>query len=256
MLAVSGCSSYDAPTGYASTSWPDSSRRSSNTSSAVQASEATRAPRSDRQSGRFALAYPTGDRNTSTLLVEQIGPEEVRVGHDYNYQLRVTNLTNAPVRDIHLKSSRPEGMKITRVGSGQNADNTSDAQQGFAIGTLGPKESRAIDITAVPSRVGDLDACYAVTYQPPALCTMVKVVNPTLSVVAEGPSESDVCQDIVYHFRVTNRDGNCSRCRVTSQPPRGAWHDRWPQRDFGEPRRHSTGTEPGCDGASARGTRR
>jgi len=53
---------------------------------AVQASEATRAPRSDRQSGRFALAYPTGDRNTSTLLIEQIGPEEVRVGHDYNYQ--------------------------------------------------------------------------------------------------------------------------------------------------------------------------
>jgi len=211
MLAVSGCSSYDAPTGYASTSWPDSSRRSSNTSSAVQASEATRAPRSDRQSGRFALAYPTGDRNTSTLLVEQIGPEEVRVGHDYNYQLRVTNLTNAPVRDIHLKSSRPEGMKITRVGSGQNADNTSDAQQGFAIGTLGPKESRAIDITAVPSRVGDLDACYAVTYQPPALCTMVKVVNPTLSVVAEGPSESDVCQDIVYHFRVTNSGTGTAR---------------------------------------------
>jgi len=74
LLAVSGCSSYDAPTGYASTTWPDSSRRSSNTSSAVQASEATRAPRSDRQSGRFALAYPTGDRNTSALLTSRLGP--------------------------------------------------------------------------------------------------------------------------------------------------------------------------------------
>src|SRR5690349_18091662 len=108
LFAVSGCSSSDTPTGYASTTWPNSS---SNSSSAIQASVATRSPRGDRQAGRFALAYPTGDRNTRTLLIEQIGPDEVRVGHAYNYQLRVTNLTIAPVRDIHLKSSEPEGFK-------------------------------------------------------------------------------------------------------------------------------------------------
>jgi len=125
------------------------------------------------------------------------------VGHDYNYQIRVTNLTNAPVRGIRLKSSQSEGLRVTRIGG---AEANAEAPQQFDIGALGPKESRTVDVTAVPSHVGDVNACYTVSYEPPSLCTVVKVVNPTLTVIAEGPSESDVCQDIVYHFRVTNSE--------------------------------------------------
>src|SRR2546425_11707062 len=39
------------------------------------------------------IFYPTGDRATSTLLLEQTYPEEVLSGRDFQFELRVENLT-------------------------------------------------------------------------------------------------------------------------------------------------------------------
>src|SRR3712207_7887219 len=49
------------------------------------------------------LAFPTGDRATSIVLLEATGPEQVRLGQPYNYNLRVTNLTDR--KSTRLNSS-------------------------------------------------------------------------------------------------------------------------------------------------------
>ena len=50
-----------------------------------------------------SLAFPTGDRRTSAVLLEAQVPEEVRVGHPYTYTLRVTNLTDTPLHSVRVR---------------------------------------------------------------------------------------------------------------------------------------------------------
>src|SRR5437868_866845 len=75
---------------------------------AVQAYNVTKVPEQD---ARYSLAYPTGDRRTSCLLLEQVSPGEVRVGREVGYQIKITNLTAGPVRGIVLRSRPLEGMR-------------------------------------------------------------------------------------------------------------------------------------------------
>src|SRR5690242_7491102 len=53
-------------------------------------------------SGTFTMAFPTGDRTSSVLLLEKIQPQEVRVNQPYSYQLRVTNLTNQTLNGVTI----------------------------------------------------------------------------------------------------------------------------------------------------------
>src|SRR6478735_9327132 len=52
---------------------------------------------------RHALAVPTGDRRTSTVLVEQLLPQEARLNRPYDYRIRVTNLTDAPLAGVTVR---------------------------------------------------------------------------------------------------------------------------------------------------------
>src|SRR5579864_807169 len=79
-------------------------------SSAVQASDTSQAPAPT--DSRTAMAFPTGDRNTSALLVEESGPREVRVGQPYNYEIRVTNLTNQPLNGVVLTQRIPANFRL------------------------------------------------------------------------------------------------------------------------------------------------
>src|SRR5687768_3632419 len=63
------------------------------------------APREGGSPGRFQLAYPTGDRQTSLLLLEVDSPPEVRVGRPYRYTVRVTNLTETPLHGVAVRDA-------------------------------------------------------------------------------------------------------------------------------------------------------
>jgi len=196
LFAASGCKSDQQTAGQTS-------------SPAIQTSGTTHVQQQDQQN-QFAMAFPTGDRNTSTLLIEETAPKQVRVEHDATAQVRVTNLTNAPVRDITLWNKQNDAFRVTSV---SNAT-TRPSQQGqiaYNIGNLGPKESKTFQIGGIAERVGTVENCFAVTYQPPMLCTTMEVVKPALQVVAEGRSEIDICDPIDYRYTVTNTGSGLAR---------------------------------------------
>lgn len=165
--------------------------------SAIQASDTSRSG-NPAQSGA-AMAYPTGNRETSDLLIEQIGPREARVGQPYSYQVRVTNLRNAPLSGVVLNQRVPDDFRL--AGDAARAEN---GQAQINVGDLGPKESKTVQLTGTPSREGTIDTCLTARYNPPALCSQIAVVAPAVRVAVEGPSQADVCQDIVYQYTVTN----------------------------------------------------
>lgn len=61
----------------------------------------------------LVLIYPTGDRATSSLLVETVAPAEVPVGKSYNYLIHVSNLTrNLILQDVEVHQISPDGFSI------------------------------------------------------------------------------------------------------------------------------------------------
>jgi uncharacterized repeat protein (TIGR01451 family) len=190
LLAFTGCGSSDrADSGYY------------DSTSAIQTSHVTRAPAQQRDD-HTALAYPTGDRGTSTLLVEQVGGNEARLNRDYRYGIRVTNLTTQTVHGITLRSRAPDGLRVIKTSA--TTQPLTDGQNVYQVGDLGPRESRVIEMTVNPEREGAMDECYAISYQPPTFCMALRVTNPVLKVVAQAPADADICQEVVHKYTVSN----------------------------------------------------
>lgn len=202
---------------------------------------------------RSILAFPTGDRDTSIVQLEAVGPEEVRLGQPYNYTLRVTNLTDTPLHNVRIHhvpgvmesdannrsttrpSTRPSGSFAAGAADGEEA-RTASARTGSAagdadmangsrdvwnVGTLKARESRSQQLSGTADQEGMIANCLAVAYEP-TLCVAVRVVKPELQVVKEGPSQVLICQDIPYTYRVTNSGtGALQNVRLQDELPEG-----------------------------------
>ncbi len=151
---------------------------------------------------RHSLAFPSGEKASSVILLEKIAPQQVRVGQPYQYQIKVTNLTDAALNGVTVSETLGKGFEFD---ASQPTTRPSDGggQPEWAIGELGPKESKTIRATVVAREVGKASTCLAVSYQP-TLCTPVEVVNPQLTLTKQGPERIHLCDKITYKYVVTN----------------------------------------------------
>jgi uncharacterized repeat protein (TIGR01451 family) len=156
---------------------------------------------SDAAAGKFVLAFPTGDRATSIILIEQTGEPQVRVNRPYEYRVTVTNLTDAMLSDVDVRERVPKWFRIES--SDPPASPDGDGQPHWLLGEFGPREKKTITVTAVPGRVGALAGCLSVTYSP-TLCTSTEIINPELRLTKDGPRQVDLCEPLVYHYVIRN----------------------------------------------------
>jgi uncharacterized repeat protein (TIGR01451 family) len=172
-----------------------------------------------------SLAYPTGDRATSVLMLEAEAPQQVRVGQPYSYNLRVTNLTDTPLHGVEVRDmSRdvPAEARSDDAAAGRDARRPmGGATPQWTVGTLGPKQTQTRQFNATADEVGTVGNCLSVSYQP-TLCMAVQVVKPELQITKTGPESVLACEDIPYTYRVTNTGtGIAQNVRVEDELPEG-----------------------------------
>jgi uncharacterized repeat protein (TIGR01451 family) len=200
----------------------DRTRASSNTRSAAAntgsaSGNATRVQR-DGDRTRYTMAYPTGDRDSSVMLVEKTLPSQVRLGQSFDYEIKVTNTTDATLDDVRIQEQTPEGLSITgsqpeRQGQGADA--------GWQLGALKPRESKTIKVSGKADKQGELGTCLFASYKP-SLCAAVNVVNPQIRVTKVAPQQADICENIEYRYTVTNTgSGSTERVTVREDLPEG-----------------------------------
>lgn len=78
------------------------------------------------------------------------------------------------------------------------------------LGQLGPKETRTIKVTAIPTQLGQASDCLSVDFKP-TLCTTTQVTKPTLQITKEGPQQSYLCDELQYRYEVTNTGTGVAR---------------------------------------------
>jgi len=169
-------------------------------------------------SSRVALAYPTGNRSTSAVLVERMSPPEVRLGEPYEYQIKVTNLTNATLSGVIVREKLPADFTISRAEPQAKVDGDIRA---FELGDLPPKQSKMIRISGTPTKPGNIDSCVAVAYTP-TLCSSTSVINPLLKITKEAPKDADVCDPVAIKYAVSNVGTGTERnVRIEEKLPEG-----------------------------------
>jgi uncharacterized repeat protein (TIGR01451 family) len=165
-----------------------------------------------------AMAYPTGDRRTSTLLLEKTGPRSIRVGQPYQYQLKVTNLTDAPLGGVAIREHVGEGFTISNADVKPTQEN---GQNVYQIGELKARESKAITVTGTAAGPGQVASCTSVTFNP-TLCTVAQVIAPQITVTKAAPQQADICEEILYTYTITNSGtGTETNVKVEDKLPEG-----------------------------------
>jgi uncharacterized repeat protein (TIGR01451 family) len=122
--------------------------------------------REGRSAGTNALAFPTGDRRTSAILLEAQAPREVRVGQPYTYTLRVTNLTEAPLHDVRVRdvtsrddtrAARADDDETDRTTRDRDAEDRREARTA-ADQAVGPTGDAARDAATAREQARDAAA--------------------------------------------------------------------------------------------------
>lgn len=165
-------------------------------------------------SGGPSLAIPTGQRSTSTLLLETLVPTEVIAGQPYTYDIRITNLTDAPVDNVVVTDTLPPEFKL--ASSTPKPQGVEGGVTTWVLGPMAPREVKTIHLTGTAPAEGKVTSCASATFSS-ALCSTVSVVLPVLRVTMDVPPEAILCDKIPAKITVANvGSGTARNVRVTS----------------------------------------
>ncbi|MBL7106311.1 MAG: DUF11 domain-containing protein [Phycisphaerae bacterium] len=149
---------------------------------------------------RTSQTFPVAVKGTA-IKVEKMAPTEVRTNEPFDYQIKVTNMTNRQLDNVMVKDSIRGLLKINS--STPEVHEMTESQAIWSLGTLGPKASEVIMVSAVAESIGTVSSCAEVTYDSP-ICAKINVVEPKLRLTKFAATEAIMCDRIPLRYVITN----------------------------------------------------
>lgn len=150
---------------------------------------------------RTVQAVPTGDVATSALLLEKLAPSEVVLGVDFEYQLRVTNLTDVSLEEVVIIEQATANQVLRETEPAASMDDKGAAH--WALGTLAPQQQVTIVVRAAATGgieiIGIAEAHYRTTMR-----SHIAVVVPALDLEFSMPAVAGTSEDIPLILSVRN----------------------------------------------------
>lgn len=161
------------------------------------------------------MYLPTGERNSSALMIEKIYPTTVTVGQPFDYVIRATNISSNSLDNVTVNEAVPSNFTL------QSA--TPQGNNGvYNLGSLTPGESKLITLKGAAASVAPINSCASASYTT-ALCSTINVVQPALAITKTLTPESILtCQPINMVIEVRNTGtGPATNVRVRDSLPAG-----------------------------------
>lgn len=149
------------------------------------------------------LAFPTGDVNSSGLWIHHCVPAQVRSNSPYTYEIHATNLTDGTLQNVVVSN---EGFNNLRITGSNPAGNTgANGAMMWALGNLGPGETKIIRVNALAEKSGVASgSCVSGNYNN-TLCNNTQVVEPALQITKTlTPPEGTPCDSYTMTIEVKN----------------------------------------------------
>lgn len=184
-----------------------------------QPRQTTQRPTSQAGYATSSVALPTGDRDSSVLLLERRAPSQVQVGVPFDYTMTVTNISDIPLHEVTVKGTQSD---LFELDSASMEPTTADTGAlAFNLGTLRPGQSETLTVRGSAASSGSIEDCFTVTYVPLA-CLTVNVVQPALQLQKTMPEEVLQCDPIEVRYVVTNNgSGQATNVEIRDELPEG-----------------------------------
>ncbi len=177
----------------------------------------------DAELVRTVYALPTGDPDTSALLLEKISPAEVIQGVDFQYQLHVTNLTSAALDNVFIDERASSNLSIREADP--EPTNLDGGRATWDLGTLGADEKIVIQVRAAATEGTEVQGLAEASYSS-GLRNRIAVIAPALDLQLEVPAVAATGEDIPLELTVRNTgSGDAKDILVNSTLPAGLMTD-------------------------------
>jgi len=164
-------------------------------------------------------AYPTGDRATSIVLLQRTTPTEVRRGEEFDYEIRLLNLTRSRLSDLVLTEEIPATFRVTSINPAPTQK--SGDHPTWAFRELAGGATQTIRVRGATDQPTELTWCATVTFNTVA-CAKTRIVEPKLALTKTQPATVMLCDDIPIRLVVTNTgDGVARRVIIDDRLPPG-----------------------------------
>ena len=137
-----------------------------------------------------SYAIPTGQMESSALLVEEKAPAEVQVGYPFSYEIKVSNISECELREVTLSDQCAESFMLRNASP--TPTNTVTQGHRWVFNNLRPGESKTITITGIARENGSLNHQVNVSYQSQMTIT-TQALEPLLELVKKAPPEVLIC---------------------------------------------------------------
>ena len=158
-----------------------------------------------------SMAFPTGDKSTSAVMLEKRMPEQIYQGRSFGYSMVVTNLTDMTLESVRISESLPENFTLT--GSSPYEAVREGGNAIWTIPSIGPRASVTLDITGTADSGTQFATCAEVTYRS-KLCAAAPIVAPAIALAVSLAPSSDICTDTPIVYTVSN-NGSATLTNVT-----------------------------------------
>src|SRR5262249_50189334 len=143
------------------------------------------------------------------LALKLMPPEKVMLGDNAVFQFAISNLGDGVAEQVKIHANLSDGLDHP---AGKNID--------FDVGTLGPKESRLVQLVC-KTKAGGEQKCEGVAEAKGDLRAKdrvcVTIAVPKLDVEVTGPKLRYLDRKAVYSFKITNPgDGPANQLTVTN----------------------------------------
>lgn len=166
------------------------------------------------------LAFPTGDVASSALLLTEVSPIQVRANSTYETLVYVCNLTEGTLQNVVVNNESLSNFNVTA--SSPAATRGADGSVIWALGNLGPGESKVIRMQGTAPAVGVATTCLSASFNN-TMCASVQVVQPAIAITKSiTPTAILNCDPISTTIEVKNTgSGNADNVKITDNLAEG-----------------------------------
>ena len=153
------------------------------------------------------------------IKLEKMVPQEVRNNCPFDYEIKVTNVSNCTLTNVVVTDHLPSNLRFEC--STPEMVSMVDGIAKWDLGCLEAGECRMISVNAIAEGEGCITSCADVTYENP-VCASMSIVESRLKVSKAAPDCALSCDRIPLSYVVTNC-GNANACDVvvTDKLPQG-----------------------------------
>lgn len=164
------------------------------------------------------MAFPTGDKRTSALMLEKAMPTEVILGVPFEYRIMVENLTDRALDTVRVSDVIPASLSVK---STEPTANVAGGVASWNLGALPAKSTKTLVVMVEATQPGSVATCASVEYES-SLCSQTSVVSPALQVALSAPEVGLACDPFDLTVSVTNAGtGDARDVKVIDELPSG-----------------------------------